>query len=72
MKKSIFGTVFLAAMIIFNITTSSGMQPIGPKIVLKERLFDAKEVKEGVLIEHSFVFQNKGDLPLEIKSVKPG
>jgi len=44
----------------------------GPKMVLKERVFDFKEVKEGEAIEHTFLIFNQGDQPLEIKNVKPG
>lgn len=44
----------------------------GPKMVLKERVFDFKEVQEGETIEHTFLVFNQGDQPLEIKSVKPG
>jgi len=44
----------------------------GPKMVLKEQVFDFKEVKEGETIEHTFLIFNKGGQPLEIKKVKPG
>ena len=44
----------------------------GPKMVLKERVFDFKEVKEGETIEHTFLIFNHGGQPLEIKKVKPG
>ena len=44
----------------------------GPKMVLKERVFDFKEVKEGEVIEHTFIVLNQGEETLEIKKVKPG
>ena len=44
----------------------------GPKIVLQERGFDFKEVKEGETIEHTFLIFNHGGQPLEIKRVKLG
>jgi hypothetical protein len=44
----------------------------GPKMVLKEQVFDFKEIKEGETIEHTFLVLNQGDQPLEIKKVKPG
>jgi hypothetical protein len=44
----------------------------GPKIYLKEQVFDHKEVQEGAIIEHTFFVQNKGDQMLEIRNVKPG
>jgi hypothetical protein len=44
----------------------------GPKIVLKELLFDFGYVKEGKTIEHTFKVFNQGDQTLEIKQVKAG
>jgi len=41
-------------------------------MVLKEKVFDFKEVKEGETIEHTFLIFNQGGQPLEIKKVKPG
>ncbi|HBF42431.1 MAG TPA: hypothetical protein DDW42_02150 [Desulfobacteraceae bacterium] len=43
----------------------------GPKMVLKDEVFDFNEVKEGTIVEHSFKILNVGDQPLEIK-VRPG
>ena len=45
---------------------------LGPKMVLKERVFDFKEVKEGEVIEHTFKVLNQGEESLEIKKVAPG
>ena len=42
----------------------------GPKMVIKERVFDFKGVNEGETIEHTFLILNKGDQPLEIKKIK--
>ena len=41
-------------------------------MVIPEVAFDFKEVKEGTILEHNFKIHNKGEKPLEIKSVKPG
>ena len=43
----------------------------GPVVVINERTFDFKEVKEGASLEHTFSVLNKGDQDLEIKKVKP-
>ena len=43
----------------------------GPKMVLKEEIFDFKEVWEGEVIEHVFQVFNQGDQILEIKAVRP-
>jgi hypothetical protein len=41
-------------------------------MVMEERSFDFKEVKEGEVLDHAFKFLNKGDQTLEIKRVQPG
>lgn len=40
-------------------------------MVLKEQIFDFKEVWEGEVIEHTFQAFNQGDQTLEIKDVIP-
>ena len=48
-------------------------QPVArPRIVFEERVFDAKEVKEGEIIEHTFRLRKTGAIPLEIRDVRPG
>jgi hypothetical protein len=49
-----------------------GAEQAGPKMVIKELEYDFKQVKEGEVIEHSFLVSNKGDQVLEIRQVKPG
>jgi len=44
----------------------------GPEMVLKERVFDFEEVKEGEIIAHTFEVRNEGDQVLKIIRVKPG
>ena len=44
----------------------------GPKIVVKEPVFDFKEIKEGDVVQHTFKVLNEGDQILEIKNVRPG
>ena len=41
-------------------------------MVLKEGVFDFKEVKEGEVIAHTFKVLNLGDQTLKIIRVKPG
>ena len=43
-----------------------------PEIVIEEKIYDAKEVNEGSIIEHKFKVMNRGEGPLEIKQVRPG
>lgn len=44
----------------------------GPKIFIQGTSFDFGEVKEGKILEHSFIIMNKGDQPLKIERVRPG
>ena len=44
----------------------------GQKMILKERLFDVGEVKEGKIIRHTFEVLNQGDETLSIIKVEPG
>ena len=43
----------------------------GPQMVINERSFDFKNVKEGATVQHAFQVLNTGDQPLRIKQVKP-
>lgn len=45
---------------------------VGSVIVMEEKSFDFKEVKEGEVIKHAFKVLNKGDQNLEIRKVRPG
>jgi hypothetical protein len=52
---------------------SSATQEVqGPKMVLKEQTFDAGQVLEGALIQHTFQVLNEGNQTLLIKDVRPG
>ncbi len=72
MKKLLYGTSFLIFLIILNLPSGWAKQATGPRMVLEEKEFNAKQVKEGKIIEHAFKVLNTGDAPLEIKNVKPG
>ncbi len=47
-----------------------GQNNKGPGMMVEEREFDFKEVKEGTVLEHTFKIFNKGSEPLKIFSVK--
>ncbi|MBW1702265.1 MAG: DUF1573 domain-containing protein [Deltaproteobacteria bacterium] len=65
------GIVCIAVFSIFGY--SAPAQEIkGPKMVLKEREFDFKDVKEGKAIRHTFHVLNQGDETLRIIKVRPG
>ena len=52
--------------------TAPAQEHKGPRLAVEGREFDFKEVKEGVVLEHTFKILNKGDETLKIMSVRPG
>jgi hypothetical protein len=66
----IFGiSLLLTVYWIFPATASDSKTP---KMVLDEKVFDAKDIEEGKVIEHSFRIRNEGDAALELLKVAPG
>jgi hypothetical protein len=43
-----------------------------PVIEVEEPTYDFQQVTEGEVVKHDFRVLNRGNAPLEIKSVKPG
>lgn len=72
MRRVLYGTLFLILWLFLNIPTTLAQQATGPSMVIEEKFFDAKQVKEGKIVEHTFTIHNKGDKALEIKKVNPG
>lgn len=72
MKKIIFGIILSLFCLGTNCLASPDQKAEGPRMVLKEKLFDFKEVMEGEILKHSFQVFNQGDQPLEIIRVKRG
>ena len=72
MKKLFYITFFFIFWIMTNLAVGWAQQPTGPKMELKEKYFNAKSIKEGQIIEHTFTVFNRGDDTLEIKKVQPG
>jgi len=71
--KRLFTLCSFCVLLSFVLLSSSPAQtPSGPSMVLPERAYDFKEVKEGKVVEHAFRVLNKGNQPLEIKNVNPG
>ena len=72
MKKIIIMIIIANILLFFCISSLYAIEPVGPRLVLDKNVFDAKEVKEGDIIEHTFTISNTGDSLLEINRVKPG
>jgi hypothetical protein len=43
-----------------------------PAIMIEQKMFDAGEVWEGDVVNHSFIVKNTGKAELNISNVKPG
>jgi hypothetical protein len=72
MKRAII-VIFLSVLwLCLCLPPALAQHAAGPKMVIEERSFNAQQVKEGEIIEHTFTVYNKGDESLEIKKVSPG
>ena len=47
----------------------AALQAAGPKLVVKETFYDAKEVREDQIIAHTLTVGNAGDQALKIRDV---
>ena len=72
MKRVFYLSVSLMLGFFFSLPEGLAQQSAGPRIVIEERSFDAMEVKEGALIQHTFTVKNSGNEALEIQKVSPG
>ena len=71
-RRCLVGIICIALLSIYSYPAAAQEARRGPKMVLKERSFDFKEVKEGEIIRHSFQVINHGDETLKIIRVRPG
>lgn len=72
MRKCWLVGMICIALFPFCVYSPLAQESRGPKMVLKERVFDFEEVNEGEVIEHTFKVLNQGDETLRIKKVNPG
>ena len=72
MKGSLFKAFLMITCLLIFLPAVQAQQATGPRIIIEEKFFDAQEVKEGELIEHTFTVVNNGDEVLEIRKVSPG
>ncbi|HOP47426.1 MAG TPA: hypothetical protein PK874_07165 [Desulfobacteraceae bacterium] len=63
--------VLICGMILYSYNVTAE-EISGPKLVLKEKVFDFGNVIQGEIIEHAFIVANEGDKHLEITRVNPG
>jgi uncharacterized protein (DUF58 family) len=72
MKRVLYSSVLLMVGLFFFLSAGLAQQAAGPRIEIEEKGFDAREVKEGEVIEHTFTVNNRGEEVLEIRKVSPG
>lgn len=72
MKKLLSACSSLIFWMALNPVTGWTQQAVGPRMVIWEEYFDAKQVNQGEIVEHTFKVSNTGDRTLEIRRVKPG
>ena len=72
MKRKCLIISLSALCLILSAWTVVAQENTGPLMVMEEKSFDFKEVKEGEVLEHAFKVLNKGDQTLEIIKVQPG
>jgi len=74
MKRLLYLISLLTLLFLFisNYPPCLAQQTTGPRIILEEKLYDAKDVIESTVITHEFKVFNTGDSPLEIRQVSTG
>ena len=72
MNKTLFGGFLLIICLFLCLPAGLAQQATGPRMAIDEKFFDAREVKENEIIEHTFTVNNTGDEVLEIRKVNPG
>ena len=71
MKKRAY--IFFVFIMMFLLSSLAwGQDATVPKIIFKEKSFNAGEVVEGTLIEHTYTLYNRGNGLLKIQKVRPG
>ena len=72
MKNIHIGIIGILLCIFLPLTGVGAEESKGPRLVVKEKSFDAGEINEGQNLEHEFIVSNEGDSVLKIEQVKPG
>ncbi len=66
-----FSAVFVFA-ILFAPLFSEAQDIARPEIYIEENTYDAGDVMEGTVIEHTFTVHNRGGEILDIRKISPG
>lgn len=71
-KSSILGPFLLCLCLAFCGHPDLSGASTGPKMVLIQEEIDVGEIKQGNIIDQTFIVRNEGDTALEVKDVRPG
>jgi hypothetical protein len=71
-KNRILNALPIMLLVILSFSSTWALDGDSPRIVIKEPVYNAGKIMQGETIAHVYSVQNLGELPLEIKSVKPG
>jgi hypothetical protein len=63
---------FLIVAMWVGVTHAAGEGEAVPVLEVEEGIYDFRQVTQGDVVKHDFRIFNRGDAPLEIKSVRPG
>jgi len=72
MRKTCLAIVGLLICACVHFAVAGAQEKKGPRLVIKQKSFDAGKIDEGTKLEHAYTVSNEGDSVLEIKKVKPG
>jgi hypothetical protein len=59
----------IAILLMLLLVYPAALEAAGPKLVVKDSFYDAKEVREGQIIAHTLTVGNAGDQVLKIRDV---
>lgn len=70
--RALYYFISMVFLTMSNFSPLFSQETAGPRIVFEEKIFNAKSVKEGDKVEHTFKISNSGDETLKIEKVQPG
>jgi Protein of unknown function (DUF1573) len=70
--KKCFRLLWTLVIIGIFCASAAAQEKKGPKLIIRNEVFDAGTINEGETIKHTFLIHNEGNEPLKIVDVKPG
>jgi hypothetical protein len=69
-KRILYQCVILVMWV--GVTQAAGQGEAVPVLEVEGAIYDFDQVTQGDVVQHDFRVFNRGDAPLQIKSVRPG